>query len=170
MFQVIDEYCRRFTIAIADHPRYQGRRIGIYNWAASGAVWYRHFLRYLGHDTKKITWVVGGPDGPAEVRLPDPPLPNVSAAPKGSSLSDLLRAEKIDALFAPLPPKRFDATEGVIVRVFPDFRTVEQKYFAATRCYPPQHVVLLRRQFFLISSRRPSTCPSSRLGFTGPLR
>jgi len=30
VFQVIDEYCRRFTIAIADHPRYQGRRIGIY--------------------------------------------------------------------------------------------------------------------------------------------
>ena len=123
-----------------------GRRIGIYNWAASGAVWYRHFLRYLGHDTKKITWVVGGPDGPAEVRLPDPPLPNVSAAPKGSSLSDLLLAEKIDALFAPLPPKRFDATEGAIVRVFPDFRTMEQTYFAATRCYPPQHVVLLRRR------------------------
>ncbi|OLD15372.1 MAG: hypothetical protein AUJ01_12345 [Acidobacteria bacterium 13_1_40CM_3_65_5] len=35
--------------------------------------------------------------------------------------------------------------DGPIVRVFPDFRAVEQKYFADTRCYPPQHVVLIRR-------------------------
>jgi 4,5-dihydroxyphthalate decarboxylase len=123
-----------------------GRRIGIYNWAASGAVWYRHLLRYFGHDTAKLTWIVGGPDGPADVRLPDPPLQNVSAAPKGSSLSDLLLADQIDALFAPLPPERFDPVRGPIVRAFPNFRAIEQKYFADTRCYPPQHVLLLRRQ------------------------
>ena len=121
------------------------RRIGIYSWAASGAVWYRHLLRYLGHDTRKMTWVVGGVDGPANVIMPDPPLPNVTAAPKGSSLSDLLLAGKIDALFAPLPPQRFDAVRGPLVRVIPGFRAVEQKYFADTRCYPPQHVVLLHR-------------------------
>jgi hypothetical protein len=34
----------------------------------------------------------------------------------------------------------------------------------------PLNLVPLRRQFFLISSRRTSTCPSSRWGFTGPLR
>jgi len=123
-----------------------GRRIGIYNWAASGAVWYRHLLRYFGHDTTKITWIVGGPDGPADVRLPDPPLPNVSAAPKGASLSDLLLTDRIDALFAPLPPEKLDQVHGPIVRAFPDFRAIEQQYFANTRCYPPQHVVLLRRQ------------------------
>ena len=82
-----------------------GRRIGVYSWAASGAVWYRHLLRYFGHDTRKMTWVVGGVDGPANVIMPDPPLPNVTAAPKGSSLSDLLLTGKIDALFAPLPAK-----------------------------------------------------------------
>jgi len=120
-------------------------RIGIYSWAASGAVWYRHLLRYFGHDTKQITWIVGGPDGPSSFIMPDPPLPNVSAAPKGSSLSDLLLDGKIDAVFAPLPPQKFDAVRGPIVRVIPGFRAVEQKYVADTHCYPPQHVVLLRR-------------------------
>jgi 4,5-dihydroxyphthalate decarboxylase len=123
-----------------------GRRIGIYSWGASGAVWYRHFLRYLGHDTTKVIWIVGGTDEPAAVVMPDPPLPNVSAAPTGSSLSDLLLADKIDAVYSPLPPQKFDAGRGPIVRVFPDFRTVEQKYYAETRCFPPQHVILLRRQ------------------------
>lgn len=121
------------------------RRLGIYNWAASGAVWYRHLLRHLGHDTTKISWVVGGPDGPATVRLPEPALPNVTAAPAGVSLSDMLLANQIDAFFAPLPPRALHPVDGPIVRVFPDFPAVEQQYFAATRCYPPQHVILLKR-------------------------
>jgi hypothetical protein len=29
-----------------------GRRLGIYNWAASGAVWYRHLVRYFGQDRR----------------------------------------------------------------------------------------------------------------------
>lgn len=122
-----------------------GRRIGIYNWAASGAVWYRHLVRHLGNDVTKITWVVGGADAPATVRLPDPPLPYVMPAPEGSTLSELLLAGKIDAFFAPLPPRKLHPTEGPIVRAFPSFRALEQKYFADTGCYPPQHVVLLRR-------------------------
>jgi 4,5-dihydroxyphthalate decarboxylase len=122
-----------------------GKRIGIYNWAASGAVWYRHLLRYLGHDTRKISWVVGGVDGPAPVRIPQPAPPNVMAAPAGASLSDLLLRENIDAFFAPLPPAPFHAIDGPIVRLFPDFRSLEQRYFAETRCYPPQHVIVLRR-------------------------
>jgi 4,5-dihydroxyphthalate decarboxylase len=122
-----------------------GKRIGIYNWAASGAIWYRHLLRHLGHDTTKIAWTVGGVDGPADVRIPQPPPAHVKPAPTGRSLSDLLLAGDIDALFAPLPPARFNAADTAIVRVFPDFRTLEQRYFAATRCYPPQHVVVFRR-------------------------
>ena len=81
-FTARDLYTRKGTSIAA--RALGGRRIGIYNWAASGAVWYRHLLRYLGNDTKKIEWVVGGVDGPATVRLPEPPLPNVTAAPAGS--------------------------------------------------------------------------------------
>ncbi len=122
-----------------------GRRIGIYNWAASGAVWYRHLVRHLGHDIAKIRWVVGGADAPATVRLPEPSLPYVTPAPAGSSLSDLLLAGDIDAFFAPLPPQKLHPIDGPIMRAFPNFRAMEQQYFADTSCYPPQHVVLIRR-------------------------
>ena len=122
-----------------------GRRLGIYNWAASGAVWYRHLLRYLGNDTTKIEWVVGGVDGPAVVRLPEPPLSHVRPAPAGKSLSELLLANEIDALFAPLPPRALHPADGPIVRAFPGFQALEQKYFTDSGCYPPQHVVVLRR-------------------------
>lgn len=142
-FTARDLYTRKGVGLAPD--RLTGRRIGIYNWAASGAVWYRHLLRHLGNDTKQIKWVVGGVDGFAAVRLPDPPLPYVTPAPEGSSLSALLLAGEIDALFAPLPPRALHPADGPIVRAFPAFAAMEQQYYAETGCYPPQHVVLLRR-------------------------
>ncbi|MGD9902842.1 MAG: hypothetical protein AB7U83_05190 [Vicinamibacterales bacterium] len=142
-FTVRDLYARQGTTI--DPAALEGRRVGIYNWAASGAVWYRHLLRYLGTDTSNVRWVVGGVDGPATVRLPDPPMAHVAATPPGRALSDLLVAGAIDAVFAPLPPKAFDPGHGPIVRAVAGFQQLEQRYFAATGCYPPQHVIVVRR-------------------------
>jgi 4,5-dihydroxyphthalate decarboxylase len=142
-FTARDLYTRKGTSIAAN--ALGGRRLGIYNWAASGAVWYRHLLRYLGSDTKKIEWVVGGVDGAATIRLPEPPLANVRPTPANSSLSALLLAKEIDALFAPLPPRAFDPIDGPIVRAVPGFQAIEHKYFTDTGCYPPQHVIVVRR-------------------------
>ena len=142
-FTARDLYARNGARIAADSL--SGRRVGIYNWAASGAVWYRHLLRYLGNDTKKIAWIVGGVDAQATVRLPDPPLPYVKPAPAGSSLSALLMAGEIDAAFAPLPPSALNPVDGPLVRAFSNFAAMEQKYFADTGCFPPQHVLVVRR-------------------------
>jgi 4,5-dihydroxyphthalate decarboxylase len=123
-----------------------GRRIGIYNWAASGATWYRHLLRYLGQDPYAVEWVVGGPDTPTTVTHRVPLPSHVTAAPPDKSLSDLLLAGDLDAFFAPLPPSKYDLVDGPIVRVVPDFRSLEKRYYSDTGYYPPQHVLLLRRQ------------------------
>jgi 4,5-dihydroxyphthalate decarboxylase len=142
-FTVRDLYTR--SGASVDIRSLGGRRLGIYNWAASGAVWYRHLLRHLGTDTRKIEWIVGGVDAPAAVRLPEPPLAHVRPAPAGAALSDLLLKREIDALFAPLPPRALHPVDGPVVRVVPAFQAMEQKYFTDTGCYPPQHVIVLRR-------------------------
>ena len=81
-----------------------GRRIGIYNWTASGATWYRHMLRYLGQDPYAIEWVVGGSETPTAVTASAPLPSHVSNAPADKSLSDLLLAGDIAAMFVPLPP------------------------------------------------------------------
>jgi 4,5-dihydroxyphthalate decarboxylase len=142
-FTVRDLYTRQGTSV--DPGALAGRRVGIYNWAASGAVWYRHLLRHLRTDTKRVQWVVGGVDGPATVRLPDPPLSYVSPAPAGLSLSALLIKGDIDAIFAPLPPQSFHPAKGPIVRAVPAFQATEQAYYTDTGCYPPQHVIVVRR-------------------------
>ena len=123
-----------------------GHRIGIYNWTSSGATWYRHMLRYLGQDPYAIEWVVGGSDTPRAVTARAPLPSHVSNAPADKSLSDLLIAGDIDAMFVPLPPSKYHREEGPIVRIVPDFRLLEQRYFADTGCYPTQHVLLLRRE------------------------
>lgn len=122
-----------------------GRRLGIYNWAASGAVWYRHLVRYFGQDPAKISWVVGAADSTAAVNIVGTLPSHVTLAPKGRSLTDLLGAKDIDAIFTPLPPAKYHITDGPLARLIPDYRRIEQQYFKDTRCYPPQHAVVIRR-------------------------
>ena len=123
-----------------------GRNTGIYNWAASGAVWYRHLLRYFKQDPAAMKWIVGGTDQPARVESRAPLPAHVRNAPADKSLSDLLLAGEIDAMFVPLPPKLYHPVNGPIVRLIPDFRAVEKRYFQETRCYPPQHAILIKEK------------------------
>jgi 4,5-dihydroxyphthalate decarboxylase len=126
-----------------------GKRIGIYSWAASGAVWYRHLIRYLGQDPYEIQWIIGGTDSPRSVNNGVALPSHVTYAPEDKSLSDLLIEGKIDACFVPSTPKQYHPTDGPIVRLFPDYRLVEQKYYIDTGCYPAQHVLLLREKKWL---------------------
>lgn len=125
-----------------------GRRVGIYNWVASGATWYRHMVRYLGQDPSEIQWVVGGADTPTTVTARAPLPPHVTNAPAAKSLTDLLLAGDIDALSAPLPPRAYHPVNGPIVRLVPDYRSVEERYFRDTGFYPPQHVLVVRREMW----------------------
>ena len=46
----------------------QGKRIGMYDWVASGSVWYRHFLRYIGVKPEDLQWWIGAVDEPMSIR------------------------------------------------------------------------------------------------------
>jgi 4,5-dihydroxyphthalate decarboxylase len=123
-----------------------GKRIGMFNWVASGTVWYRHYLRSIGVALDKIEWWVGDCDVPSvsehAVQLP----PGVRAPAPGGVLSDLLLAGEIDALINPFKPARYDPARGPIVRLVADIRAADRAYFTKTRVYPPQHVMIMRRE------------------------
>jgi 4,5-dihydroxyphthalate decarboxylase len=123
-----------------------GTRIGMYSYTASGSVWYRHFLRYLGVDPAAIRWCIGNIDGawaaPADLALP----PGVTTAPPGRSLSDMLIAGELEAIYSPPRPQAYHPVDGRLARLFPDFRPVEQEYFRKTGAFPPQHLIVLRRE------------------------
>ena len=122
-----------------------GKRIGMYDWVASGSIWYRHFLRFIGVDPASVQWWIGEVDEPKitshTYTLPD----GVHGVPAGQALSEMLIAGELDALLSPPKPRKYAPVDGPITRLFPDFRTIETDYFRQTGMFPPQHLIVLRR-------------------------
>jgi 4,5-dihydroxyphthalate decarboxylase len=123
-----------------------GKRIGMYSYTASGSIWYRHFLRFVGLDPAAIAWWIGDIDpswsSPPAVNLPA----GVKAAPQGRSLSEMLLAGELEAIYSPPRPQAYRPVDGPLARLFPDFRSVEQEYFRKTGAFPPQHLIVVRRE------------------------
>jgi 4,5-dihydroxyphthalate decarboxylase len=125
-----------------------GKRIGMYDWVASGSIWYRHFLRFVGVPPESVQWWIGDIDAPrAPTHLYSLPA-GVNRAPEGRSLSEMLIAGELDAIYSPPRPRDYDPVNGPIIRLFPDVWSVERDYFRRTGCFPPQHLIILRRDFW----------------------
>ena len=78
-----------------------GKRIGMYDWVASGSIWYRHFLRFIDVPPENLQWWIGDIDAPrAPTHLYDLP-PGVQRPPVGRSLSEMLIAGELDAIYSP---------------------------------------------------------------------
>ncbi len=124
----------------------RGKRVGMYDWVASGSIWYRHFLRFIGVAPEDLRWCIGPVDEP-NITSHVYTLPHgVASAPAGRALSEMLISGELDAIYSPPRPRRYHPTEGPIIRLFPDIRAIERDYFRATGMFPPQHLVVLRRE------------------------
>jgi len=125
-----------------------GKRIGMYDWVASGSIWYRHFLRFIDVPPESLEWWIGDVDARRDpthlYTLPE----GVQRPPSGRSLSEMLIEGELDAIYSPPRPQHYDPVEGPIVRLFTDIRAVERAYFQQTRCFPPQHLIILRRDIW----------------------
>ena len=124
-----------------------GKRIGMYSYSASGSIWYRHFLRYLGLDPTEIRWWIGDIDTPLSAKPIAQSLPPGFSSPSpGRSLSDMLIADELEAIYGPSHPAAYHPKTGPIARLFPDFRPIEKEYFRKTGAFPPEHLIVLRRE------------------------
>jgi 4,5-dihydroxyphthalate decarboxylase len=144
-FTARDLYVRRGG-PISEPADLAGKRIGMYSYTASGSIWYRHFLRFVGLDPAAIQWWIGDIDTPWSAPM-DLTLPaGVNAPANGRSLADMLIAGELDAIYSPPRPQAYHPRTGPLARLFPDFRQIEQEYFRRTGAFPPQHLVVLRRE------------------------
>jgi 4,5-dihydroxyphthalate decarboxylase len=144
-FTARDLYVRRDGL-IRRPEDLAGKRIGMYSYTASGSIWYRHFLRFLGLDPLAIQWWIGDIDppwsAPMDVSLPS----DVKVPVPGRSLSDMLIAGELEAIYSPPRPQAYHPGNGRLARLFPDFRPIEKEYFRKTGAFPPQHLIVLRRE------------------------
>ena len=145
-FTARDLYIRRGG-PIQEPADLVGKRVGMYSYTASGSIWYRHFLRFIGVDPAKIEWCIGDVDAAWSSASMNQSLPpGVTTPPAGRSLSDMLIAGELEAIVSPPRPQAYHPKTGPLARLFPEFAFIEQKYFLKTGAFPPQHLIVLRRE------------------------
>ncbi len=120
----------------------EGKRVAINNWANTAGVWARGALtHYYGVDLTKIRWLARGLD---EFALP----PGIKIEHMGKRDTDaLLLSGEIDAVIDPNVLPSITKRDPRVRRLFPDYKSEEQKYFRETGIFPISHVVTLRRRF-----------------------
>jgi len=127
----------------------KGRLVGVPEYQVTAAVWVRGMLQdEYGVKPSELRWRSGGLEEPGrEEKLPLALPAEVELEPiaREKTLSRMLEGGELDALVAPRAPSCFVRGAPGVARLFPDFRPVEQAYFAMTGLFPIMHVIGIRR-------------------------
>lgn len=126
-----------------------GRRVGIPEWAQTASIYTRGLLVHeYGVPLASVQWVQAGVNEPGrkeKVALRLPADVRYRAEP-GRSLSELLQAGELDAVFSARAPRAFLEGDGAVRRLLADPRAEELAYWRRTGIFPIMHVVALRRE------------------------
>jgi hypothetical protein len=129
-----------------------GKTIGEFGfYGQDSGVWAKGALADdYGFRPEANRWVVGGLDAPSApfgfVPLIHPDGVDITDTPADRSLGQMLETGEIDALFsANVPQVVLDGSAKNIVRLFPDYETVERDYYRRTGIYPMMHPVVMNK-------------------------
>ena len=129
----------------------RGKKIGIPEWAQTAAIYTRGWLVHqLGIPLQEIDWVQAGINQAGREEKVELKLPaGVRYTPvKAKSLSEMLLSGELDAVACARPPQPFVDGNPAIVRLFPDYRAVEEKFYRETGIFPIMHVIAMRRDVY----------------------
>src|SRR5262249_36410138 len=129
----------------------EGKRVGIPEWAQTAGIYARGFLsETAGVDLRRVHWVQAGMneagrEEKVEFKLPD----GIQYEQRrDTSISAMLLSGEVDAAISARVPDGFAKGGGTVARLYPDYRTEEMRYHAATGIYPIMHVIAMRRAVF----------------------
>jgi 4,5-dihydroxyphthalate decarboxylase len=132
---------------VDDPAALAGGRIGIPEWTQTATVYARGALQHAyGLDLKAIQWFQGGVNEPGRIegiKLATPEGFSLTAV-ADRTLTEMLLAGELDAVIAAHAPAEFEQRTGQVVRLFSDYRAVEEAYYRDTGVFPIMHVVALR--------------------------
>ncbi|MDF2373016.1 MAG: ABC transporter substrate-binding protein [Rhizobiaceae bacterium] len=127
----------------------RGKRIGIAEYQLSANVWFRGILEdEYGVKPSEIQWVRGGMNTagrPEKIKVELPADIQVSDAPEGATLNQMLMDGDIDGFVGPRAPRCFDEGHLSVGRLFNDTVTEAENYFRKTGIFPVMHVLGVRR-------------------------
>jgi 4,5-dihydroxyphthalate decarboxylase len=136
---------------IAKPKDLEGKTVGIPEWAQTAGIYARGFLaESCGVDLAAIRWVQAGMNEAGRGEKIDLNLPKgIRYQQRGdTSISAMLLSGEIDAAISARVPDAFVKGAGTVVRLYPEYRAEEARYFEQTGIYPIMHVIALRRAVF----------------------
>lgn len=126
----------------------RGKRIGTREYSNTLSLVVRGILAdEYGFAPETNEWLIGDIDHVERQTIESKNWPSNSVsiqAVLGRPLSSLLLAGELDVLISYTPPEHF-GRDTSMVRLFPEWRTVEQDYFRRTRRFPVMHIMGIRR-------------------------
>lgn len=138
---------RKCGIATVEDLR--GKKVGSPEWAHSAAVYMRGWMHNdMGVKLTDVHWVQAGANSPGREEKVELNLPEGMKLTRiaDKSLSELLAAGEIDCAIIARPPNCFLQGHPDVVRLFPDYLEMEEKYYERTRVWPIMHIIAMRRR------------------------
>jgi 4,5-dihydroxyphthalate decarboxylase len=128
----------------------RGKVIGSPEYQLTACVWIRGILAdEYDVPLASVRYVTGGQETPGRVEKGAVDVPfDVRPIGPGQTLSAMLAAGEIDAVYSPRIPSSFVRGDGRVARLFPDTVAAEKAYYASTGIFPIMHVVVLRREVY----------------------
>jgi 4,5-dihydroxyphthalate decarboxylase len=128
----------------------KGNRVGTTQYASTAATYMRGMLSDdYGVRAQDIHWFMGGLTKPTQRPLIPLDLPSDIAldfVPDGDTLEQMMLDGRLDALMSIYIPTLFEQNWPGIERLFIDFKTVEQAYYARSKIFPIMHTIALREE------------------------
>jgi len=126
----------------------RGKRVGVPEWAHTAAVYMRGWLAHeAGVALSDIDWVQAGTNEAGRIEKVELSLPKgvrLTGAPD-KTLSEMIASGELDCVIIARPPNSFRQQHPDVVRLFPEYEAMEQRYYHETRVYPIMHVIALRK-------------------------
>jgi 4,5-dihydroxyphthalate decarboxylase len=124
-----------------------GRRVGCPEYQMTAAVWLKGIMADRhAVPVDSVEYFTGGLEQPGRHETPMslPASISVSSIGPDKTLSAMLAAGEIDALYTAHKPSTFRDGTGSVRRLWPDPGAVERQYFADTGIFPIMHVIVIR--------------------------
>jgi 4,5-dihydroxyphthalate decarboxylase len=142
----------RTGAGIATPADLKGKRVGTSQWSSTGLVFMRGMLQHdHGVAARDMHWFMGGLNSFVEPPLIPLDLPKeikLDFLSGQATLEQMFAAGELDALLSLYIPNLFLQDSPTIVRLFPNYREVEQDYYRRTRIFPIMHTVVLREDVY----------------------
>jgi 4,5-dihydroxyphthalate decarboxylase len=128
-----------------------GKRVGVPEYQLTAVVWQRGILaEHYGVPVESVKYFTGGMEQPGrfeKIKLKLPPEISVTPIAADQTLSALLAAGELDAVYAAGEPVGF-GTLPQLGRLFEDFQSAEIDYYRKTGIFPIMHVIAVKRSVY----------------------